>query len=383
MTFWIEWNDPGTMSNPSIDEDSTSLLLASSLLLSTTNPAVGVSNAFVKFTPISGVYQEGSPLCYLLEIDNTKILLDAGLHPDTYSPDHLAVLGKIPIDVVLLSHSGIEFSGGLPFLVSKCGIKCPIYATTPVHHLASMSLYEAAQGYSHGQLPDHLDPLLVEKIFSSGTITTQVRYFQPVALPGGIILMAVPSGHSPGGAIWRIRKHGEEIFYVMRMNHKKEATLDGAMLNLIHRPSLLIMDALPALKPESAPVKDRNSQLIEIIQACFRANGAVLIPTAYDRLVELIYVFKQSPSFKIFLCGYQARTFLEIIRSFIEWMGTSLMKEFEKIHGNPFKFDNLSVVGHPSDLERMTLSQKIFISVGSAEHGFTKTADSKVRFRQE
>lgn len=86
---------------------------------------------------------------------------------------------------------------------------------------------------------------------------------------------------------------------------------------------------------------------------------------------RLLTLTIQTP-FKIYLCGYQARAFLDITRSFIEWMGTSLMREFEKIHGNPFKFDNLSVIGHPSDLERMVLSQKIFISMGSTEHGFTK-----------
>jgi len=33
--------------------------------------------SFIKFTPLSGVHGEG-PLCYLLEIDEAKLLLDCG-----------------------------------------------------------------------------------------------------------------------------------------------------------------------------------------------------------------------------------------------------------------------------------------------------------------
>lgn len=41
------------------------------------------SGSFIKFTPISGARQDGqSPACYLLEIDQTRILLDCGSTPN-------------------------------------------------------------------------------------------------------------------------------------------------------------------------------------------------------------------------------------------------------------------------------------------------------------
>jgi cleavage and polyadenylation specificity factor subunit 2 len=46
------------------------------------------------------------------------------------------------IDAVLLSFPDIEHIGALPYLVSKCGLNCPIYATIPVAQMGQMFLYD-------------------------------------------------------------------------------------------------------------------------------------------------------------------------------------------------------------------------------------------------
>ena len=48
--------------------------------------------SYIKFTPISGAKNE-NPLCYLLEIDEVKILLDCGWS-DTFNTDDLVNLKK-------------------------------------------------------------------------------------------------------------------------------------------------------------------------------------------------------------------------------------------------------------------------------------------------
>jgi cleavage and polyadenylation specificity factor subunit 2 len=48
--------------------------------------------SYIKFTPISGSKSEG-PLCYLLEIDEVKILLDCGWS-DSFDVDNLSNLKK-------------------------------------------------------------------------------------------------------------------------------------------------------------------------------------------------------------------------------------------------------------------------------------------------
>ena len=331
-------------------------------------PTVVTGGAFVKFTPISGIHTDHGPFCYLLEVDSTKILLDVGTTP-ALTVDHLRALEHVRVDAVLLTHSGLEHVGGLSYLVGMKKEDVVVLATTPVHHLAGVALYEAVQGLAHNMhLPTYLEPAAIDSALSR---ITQVRYSQPMALPGGIIVAALPSGHSPGGTIWRIRKNGEDIYHVLRMNHRREATLDGAPLQLIHRPSLLLMDAFPALRPEAPAVKERNTGLVESIQSITKHGGNVLIPMDYERLLELLYSLKQHPSVGVIVCGFQVSSFLDIGQSVLEWMGAALMKEFERTHTNPFCFDGLTLVNNLTDLERMlpSLSAKVIISCG---HAFTQ-----------
>lgn len=49
-------------------------------------------SSYIKFTPISGAKNE-DPLCYLLEIDEVKLLLDCGWS-DQFNTDDLANLKK-------------------------------------------------------------------------------------------------------------------------------------------------------------------------------------------------------------------------------------------------------------------------------------------------
>jgi len=46
------------------------------------------------------------------------------------------------IDAVLLSHPDLYHVGALPYLVGKCGLSCPIYATIPVYKMGQMFLYD-------------------------------------------------------------------------------------------------------------------------------------------------------------------------------------------------------------------------------------------------
>jgi cleavage and polyadenylation specificity factor subunit 2 len=53
-----------------------------------------------------------------------------------------------------------------------------------------------------------------------------------------------------GGAIWKIKKETEEIIYSIEFNHKKERHLGPSAIESIHRPTLLITDALNVLSTQ-------------------------------------------------------------------------------------------------------------------------------------
>lgn len=66
--------------------------------------------SYIKFTPISGAKNE-DPLCYLLEIDEVKILLDCGWS-DSFKEEDLANLKKYVYSQ--RAHSNIDAKEPIP-----------------------------------------------------------------------------------------------------------------------------------------------------------------------------------------------------------------------------------------------------------------------------
>ena len=137
------------------------------------------------FTPLSGAAKSSrtSPLAYLLQVDDIKILLDCG-SPDWCPEPSLSaqdgngmaedgfhwqqycdklrewVISRTPsrstlnysyriapsIDLVLLSHGDLAHSGLYPYAYSRWGLKAPAYSTLPVQAMARIAATEEAEG---------------------------------------------------------------------------------------------------------------------------------------------------------------------------------------------------------------------------------------------
>jgi len=123
--------------------------------------------SIIKFFTLSGAMDE-SPPCYLLQIDEFKFLLDCGWDERF----NIGMINKLKrftllkwsnkiiitnnvlfvfqryihqIDAVLLSHPDSFHLGALPYLVGKCGLNCPVYATIPVYQMGQMFMYDLHQ----------------------------------------------------------------------------------------------------------------------------------------------------------------------------------------------------------------------------------------------
>lgn len=85
------------------------------------------------------------------------------------------------IDAVLLSHSDIDHLGALPYLVGKCGVKCPVYATTPIWKMGQMFLYDC---YLNHHNTREFNLFTLDDIDNAMDKIEQVEYNQKVALKG-------------------------------------------------------------------------------------------------------------------------------------------------------------------------------------------------------
>ncbi|KAI7862820.1 beta-lactamase-like protein [Spinellus fusiger] len=340
--------------------------------------------SYIKFTPISGAKNEEA-LCYLLEIDEVKILLDCGWS-DTFHVDDLTHLKKIAkqIDAVLISHSDVSHLGAYPYARSYLGMACPVYSTVPVVNMGKMCLYDMYQSKTNEM---NFNTFTLEDVDNAFDKITSLRYSQPYALPGkcsGITITAYAAAHTIGGTIWKIKQDTDEIVYAVDFNHRKERHLDGTVLHsggvvldALTRPSLLITDALNAAVIHPAR-KDRYAAMFETMENTLHNSGSVLLPTdSSARVLELSFLLDQHwtthqlpfPLIMLTNTSYHTAHFAKIM---LEWMGDDLTKHFSQTRENPFEFKYLRLCHKIEDLEQYPGPKVVIASHTSLETGFAR-----------
>ncbi|KAK0400699.1 hypothetical protein QR680_015406 [Steinernema hermaphroditum] len=336
--------------------------------------------SIVKLEALSGVLDDG-PLCYLLQVDDVYFLLDCGWDERFDMAYIEAVKRRIPkINAVLLSYGDIAHAGALPYLVAKCGLKCPVYATVPVCKMSAMFLYDWVQGHLSAEDFSHFN---FDDIDQAMRYVQQVKYTQTILLKGdnGLQITPYPAGHMMGGAIWKITKMGdEEIVYAVDFNHKKERHLNGCTFDGIGRPNLLIMDSYNSMYNQ-ARRKFRDEMLLTKLLNTVRNGGDVMlvIDTA-GRMLELAHLLDQLwqnvdaglMTYSLVMLSSVASSVVEYAKSLIEWMSDKIQKNFEVQRTNPFQFRHVQLCHNKNDLYRIRSPKVVLVSGLDMESGLSR-----------
>ncbi|ORX43855.1 hypothetical protein DM01DRAFT_1349896 [Hesseltinella vesiculosa] len=334
--------------------------------------------SYIKFTPLSGAKNE-DPLCYLLEVDEVKILLDCGW-TDQFNVDDLLQLKKIAkqIDLVLLSHSDLVHLGAFAYAKHHLGLTCPAYATMPVINMGKMCMYDIYQSKANEM---QFDTFSLEDVDDAFDKTTPLRYSQPIPLPGkcvGITITAYAAAHTVGGTIWKIKQDTNEIVYAVDFNHRKESHLDGTVLlsegvvlDALSRPSLLITDALNANVMQAPRRDDRHAAL-------FGNGGSVLLPAdSASRVLELSYLLDQHWASKrldypLIMLSHTSYHTVHFAKVMLEWMRHDLTKQFSQTRENPFEFKYLRLCHRLEDLDDYPGPKVVIASNYSLDTGYAR-----------
>ncbi|KAG7164338.1 cleavage and polyadenylation specificity factor subunit 2-like [Homarus americanus] len=278
------------------------------------------------------------------------------------------------VDCVLISYPDPLHMGALPFLVGKCQLSCPVYATIPVFKMGQMFMYDWFQSHHNYDLVEHFT---LDDVDSAFELITQVKYNQSIPMRGkgiGLNISAQPAGHMIGGSIWRILKDGEgDIVYAVDFNHKKERHLGGCELDKISRPSLLITDAFNASYRQERR-RHRDEKLVG-------RGGNVLVATdTGGRVLEMTHMLEQMWSTResglsaYSLCilsntGYHV---IHFAKQMIEWMSEKLTKAFDSLRTNPFSFKHLKFCHNLTDLSRLPSPKVVLASFPDLECGYAR-----------
>lgn len=337
--------------------------------------------SIIKLTAVSGV-QEESALCYLLQVDEFRFLLDCGWD-ENFSMDIIDAMKRYvhQVDAVLLSHPDPIHLGALPYAVGKLGLNCTIYATIPVYKMGQMFMYDLYQSRNNSE---DFTLFTLDDVDSAFDKIQQLKYSQIVNLKGkghGLSITPLPAGHMIGGTIWKIVKDGEEeIVYAVDFNHKREIHLNGCTLESISRPSLLITDSFNATYVQPRR-KQRDEMLLTNVMETLRGDGNVLIAVdTAGRVLELAQLLDQIWRTKdaglgvypLALLNNVSYNVVEFSKSQVEWMSDKLMRCFEDKRNNPFQFRHLTLCHSLADLARVPSPKVVLCSQPDLESGFSR-----------
>ena len=376
--------------------------------------AVGGGVGVLSVTPLFGV-SSSSPHGYLLRCDDYTILLDAGWdhtfdtrpfdsvqqsdthtpptalthctpHPQRRLPLLCSPLASVlcvcaclwcsvlsDVDCVLLSHSGLRHVGGLSYLRRRCGLRCPVYATLPIQSMGAMTMYDVYQQEIAGvrMLRDdggEEELFTLDDVDAAFDAMIPLKYSEERPLPpklagsggggvgggqGRLRISPHQSGHSVGGAVWRILRDSDVLLYAVDYNHAKERHLDGGVLEAFTRPSLLLMDTAslsthPAFAASGGSGrKARETRLREELRRVVGNGGVALLPCdSSGRVLELLLFLYTDDEVRrlqapLVFASPQADATVDFAAQSIEWLSTTCNNIVNTTSTNPFAMEQL------------------------------------------
>ncbi len=252
-----------------------------------------------------GAAREVTGSCYLLETENTRLLVDCGMFQ---GPKRLERLNRVPrgltpqkVDAVLLTHGHLDHCGRLP-LLSRSGYRGPIYATQGTIEIASLILYDAAHIQQSDTKRENrrraragLPP--VKPLYEESDVDQVIRQFVPVEydeinnIENGIKARFVEAGHILGSACIEL--------FIKEQDQKRKFVFSGDLgqydVPLMRDPA--VIDQADVVFMESTygnrdhrPLTDTLSEFKDILSAARGCKGKVLIPTfAVGRTQQILY----------------------------------------------------------------------------------------------
>ncbi|GBD87930.1 ribonuclease [bacterium BMS3Abin03] len=241
----------------------------------------------IKFLPLGGANEIGAN-CYYLNLDETGILLDCGMHPRKTGLDALPdfnLLKDKPLDYVLITHAHQDHINSLPFLV-KSFPHVKIVTTPQTRALAELTLHNAIsilkrqinddsfQIYSHEEVD-----LLIKSI-------DYKAYNEPFVITGHrsagkekVTAEFYDAGHVLGSAGILISYDNKKIFYTGDINLSSQTIISEASLPKT-KVDILITECTYGAT-DSSTLNDWNEEVerfITSLNKILNRGGSVLIP---------------------------------------------------------------------------------------------------------
>ncbi len=254
----------------------------------------------IKFLPLGGADEIGAS-CFYLNIDNTGILLDCGIHPRKFGFGALPKfeqLENLPLDFAFISHAHQDHIGSLPFLI-QCFPHVVIYSTVQTKEISKLTLHNAANILAAKQIEG-----TGFKIYTHEEIDLLVRsirglnYDEKIELRGlrhssseSIWITFLDAGHILGSAGILIEYCEHKVFYTGDINLSGQSVMVGANIKSIRNVNTLILESTygGTDSQKLGTWKSEETRFAKAANRILRNDGSILIPAfALGKTQELL-----------------------------------------------------------------------------------------------
>jgi metallo-beta-lactamase family protein len=304
---------------------------------------------------------------YLIEANDTKILVDCGLYqerefqsrnwePFRCSPDEL--------HAVLITHAHLDHCGLLPKLVNE-GFKGRVYCTpatadiTKIILLDSAHIQEEDAAYKKkrhiregrkGPFPE-IPLYTTADAEATFPLFNKVEYDNTIEIGPGIEATFYDAGHVLGSSMIRLRIiQGEEkrsIIFSGDIGRWDRPMLEDP--RMFRYTDYIVMESTYGDRLHEDN-KDISDELEDIVKSALAAGGNIIVPSfALQRAQEILYYLnmllmeKRIPAMDVYLDSPMAIRITEVYKSYAD-LFDSEMKELIRQKRSPFDFPGLKMV---------------------------------------
>ncbi len=291
----------------------------------------------IKF--LGGADEIGSS-CSLIEIANSKILIDCGFRHHERAGEKIPAFSEIgkDLDAIILTHAHIDHSGALPVAASSYP-NTPIYLTQPTLSIVATLLLDTLKIMELGLEADGEVP-----IYSLRQIENALSSCRPISFNTKLKIKDLeitfrPAGHILGAASVVIESDEGSIVFSGDVHAIDQLTVPA--LTVPHnKPDVFVIESTYGNKLHTSRALEEK-RLIERIRTVVEGKGSVLIPAfAVGRSQELILLVSRAiekgelPKIPVYVDGL-VKSVCGIYNSF-PYLLTSWLQKRIKDKGNPF-----------------------------------------------
>lgn len=252
----------------------------------------------ITFTSLCSASEIGAN-SYLLEMDSTRLVLDAGVHPKkegNASKPRIDLIGDAGVDAVFVTHAHLDHIGALP-LYQDAYPRAEVIMTRGTAEVGKAMLHNSVNVMSARRM---FDGIVEYPFFTHGELERAVMQWKSmpygqafrVGFRGDVLAMLYDAGHILGSSgVLLESERGETVFYTGDVQFEEQTLIPGAQFPE-NGVDILVMECTHGATERAAEyTREKELQrLARGISEVLGNGGAVLIPVfALGKSQELLY----------------------------------------------------------------------------------------------